>query len=84
MDKDGILSDEEKQTVTEHLRTVGLRNCTHCTGSTSLELMDQVVTMRIAELSMEHETYLVAVKCKKCKALRFYPAKELGVARSTD
>ena len=46
--------------------------------------MEQVVTLRLAELSMEHETYLIAVKCKKCKTLRFYPAQELGVARSAD
>lgn len=84
MDRNGILSHQEKHAITQHLRAAGLRNCTNCTGSSQLELIEQVVTMRLAERSLGHETYFVAVKCLNCKSLRFYPATELGVTRTED
>ena len=82
MDKNGILTPDEKESIMNHLREVGIQNCNNCSGSTKLELIDQVVAVRFAETKFEHETYLVSVKCVKCKVLRFYPAIELGVTRS--
>lgn len=83
MDDRGILSQDEMDTVKHHLLRSKTKECQSCANPQILEIVNQVVAMRCAETTIEREVLFVSVKCSNCKAVRLYPASDLGISRES-
>ena len=81
MDDRGILSQDEIEIVKTHLLRSKTKECQACGNPQKLEIVDQVIAMRCAETTIEREVLFVSVRCSNCKAVRLYPASDLGVSR---
>ena len=79
MDGKGKLSQDEKGRVKSHLLDSKTLKCQDCSTPMTLDVVDQVLTMRCAEENIQREVLFVVVKCSNCKSARLYPAKEIGI-----
>ena len=78
------LSQDEKDRVNSHLLDSKTLKCQDCSTPVTLDVVDQVLTMRCVEEPIQHEVLFIVAICSNCKSARLYPAKEIGINRERD